>query len=362
MSNDKAIITKQITNLFGMDRNNPEFIAGTEITDFKIFGEVTKSNWAHKLFIPKRPAVPFNLVDVEYYKFESEMFGFLYNFLMTPNGSFAWLFGPSGTGKSSAPSQLCARLNWPFFEFNASKRTERIDLEGSYIPTEGGMEFFEGPLTKAATIGGVLLINEPSLMEASELAGLNDIKPGKPFFLASKNCEIIVHKNFRLILADNTNGSGQGTMFGYVGTNKMNSAFLDRCRGFGARYMETSDEVDMVLNKIKMAFTNGDFLISEKAFNDFISELEQVIDTLVDFANALRTEAEAQQLSFPMTPRTVLDIVACMLQYRMCDNKLVKAIQQCYLWQFNDAERVKVDQLFKSKFNISIIEKSRRAA
>ncbi|PSV28104.1 AAA family ATPase [Photobacterium sp. GB-72] len=350
------MLTKQVANLYGIDTKSEKFLAATTTIDFDEFGAATEYMWGNKLFIPKRPAVPINMVEIEYYSFEREFFSFFFNFLMTPNNSFAWLYGPSGTGKSSGPAQMCARLNWPFFEFNASKRTERIDLEGSYIPTPDGMEFFEGQLTKAITQGGVLLINEPSLMEASELAGLNDIKPGKPFFLASKNAEVMVHKNFRLVLADNTNGGGDGTMFGYVGTNRMNSAFLDRCRGFASKYMHEAEEHDMVINKLIHNYNKGEYLISQETFDKFLDELTTILLPLIEFAGAIRTEAESNQLSFPLTPRTVIDIAATMLQYRSAEpqEKLQRAIKECYLWQFSQDEKNKISTMFKVKFGIAL--------
>lgn len=351
-----TMLTKQVANLFGVDTKSEKFMAGTTVIDFKEFGSATENNWGNNLTIPKRPAVPINMVEVEYYSFERDFFTFFFNFLMTPNNSFAWLYGPSGTGKSSGPAQMCARLNWPFFEFNASKRTERIDLEGSYIPTPDGMEFFEGQLTKAVTQGGVLLINEPSLMEASELAGLNDIKPGKPFFLASKNAEVMVHKNFRLVLADNTNGGGDGTMFGYVGTNRMNSAFLDRCRGFEAQYMREEDEFEMVINKLTHNYKNGEYLFSQNIFDSSMGDLTTILLPLIEFASAIRTEAKSNQLSFPLTPRTVIDIAATMLQYRSAEpqDKLQRALKECFLWQFSQDEKAKISTLFKAKFGVPL--------
>ncbi|MBR2772977.1 MAG: AAA family ATPase, partial [Bacteroidales bacterium] len=41
-----------------------------------------------------------------------------------------YVFGPTGSGKTSCIKQLAARLNYPVFECNASERLEFSDLVG----------------------------------------------------------------------------------------------------------------------------------------------------------------------------------------------------------------------------------------
>ena len=60
-----------------------------------------------------------------------------------------YLYGPTGSGKTSLIKQLAARLNYPVFEVTGHGRLEFADLCGHISLYEGSMRYEYGPLPLA---------------------------------------------------------------------------------------------------------------------------------------------------------------------------------------------------------------------
>ncbi len=151
-------------------------------------------------------------------------------FLAEPAGDGLLLTGPTGAGKTSLVLQVAARLNWPVQEVTCHGRMELSDLIGQFLLTEGETRFVHGPLSVAAHEGHLLVLNEMDVMDAAELAGLNDIVEGAPLVIAANGGEVIrPHAKFRVIATGNSAGSGDTSGL-YQGVLRQNLAFLDRFR------------------------------------------------------------------------------------------------------------------------------------
>ncbi len=139
-----------------------------------------------------------------------------------------YVFGPTGSGKSSCIKQLAARLNYPVFEITGHGRMEFSDLTGHLSVKEGNMVYEHGPLALAMRHGGLLLFNEIDLIAPDVAAGLNSILEGAPLCIAENGGELIQpHPMFRFVATANTNGGGDDTGL-YQGTQRQNLAWLDR--------------------------------------------------------------------------------------------------------------------------------------
>ena len=139
-----------------------------------------------------------------------------------------YLFGPTGSGKTSLIKQLAAKLNYPVFEITGHSRLETPDMIGHLAVHNGNMEYQYGPLALAMKFGGLFLLNEVDLLDPSTAAGLNSILDGSPLCIPEKNGELIVpHENFRFVATANTNGASD-EMGLYQGTLRQNLAFMDR--------------------------------------------------------------------------------------------------------------------------------------
>ena len=69
-----------------------------------------------------------------------------------------YLYGPTGSGKTSLIKQLAARLNYPIFEVTGHARLEFADLCGHISLHDGSMRYEYGPLSLAMRYGGLFLI------------------------------------------------------------------------------------------------------------------------------------------------------------------------------------------------------------
>ncbi|RXF78004.1 cobalamin synthase [Desulfovibrio sp. DS-1] len=139
-----------------------------------------------------------------------------------------YVFGPTGSGKSSAIRQLAARLNYPVFEVTGHGRLEFPDLVGHLSVHQGSMEFRYGPLALAMKHGGLFLLNELDLLEPATATGLNGILDGQPLCIPENGGELVTpHPMFRFAATANTNGGSDETGL-YQGTLRQNLAFLDR--------------------------------------------------------------------------------------------------------------------------------------
>jgi len=147
--------------------------------------------------------------------------------LMEPSDPL-YLFGPTGSGKTSLIKQLASKLNYPVFEITGHSRLEYPDMIGHLSVENGNMKFQYGPLALAMKFGGLFLLNEIDLLDPATAAGLNTILDGAPLCVSENNGELInPHPNFRFAATANTNGASDETGL-YQGTLRQNLAFLDR--------------------------------------------------------------------------------------------------------------------------------------
>lgn len=153
-----------------------------------------------------------------------------------------WILGPTGSGKSSGVVEVCARLNLDLFRVNAKKHLEVADLIGHLTVIDGDVLFQDGPLTLCARHGWLLLLDEVDLMDPGELAGLNTVLDGGPLVIAENGGEVVQPQpGFGLICSANTGGNGDSHSI-YLGTQRMNGAFMDRFALMRVEYPDPAHE------------------------------------------------------------------------------------------------------------------------
>lgn len=273
------------------------------------------------------------------------------NFLSSPDGDALFLFGPTGSGKTSGITQVLARLNWPVQSIAATARLEFQDLVGQFslvaqLPGEDPtMTFVDGPLTSAIRQGHVLLINEVDLMDPGELAGLNDVLEGKPLVISANGGEVVrPHEMFRVVVTGNSAGGGDDTG-AYLGVRQQNIATMDRFRFVRVDYLTQEDETQL-LSKLAPGLP------------------EYVASKMVEVANQTRQLhsgdgvdiSTAGQLGFPMTSRTLRRWARGVLAYAGAPTKLQYALEEAYLARASDVERVVIDRLGRNAFGDDIWE------
>lgn len=211
-------------------------------TDQQLFGHPVFGGAAIEI-----PAIPDCRVPPENsgYVFRLDTLRVVLNFLM--NGSRIkqgmYLFGPSGTGKTSVVEQVHARLGIPLLYECAADELTWTDLVGSFQFTQPGvMEYVYGSLALAYKNGWGFLLDELDRWDVP--AKFYGVLEGKPLALA--NGEIIhKHPDFRLYATGNT--AGQGDMIGkYRNTRQQNEALMQRFDCLEVQYPDADVEVAAV--------------------------------------------------------------------------------------------------------------------
>lgn len=157
-----------------------------------------------------------------------------------------YVFGPTGSGKTSLIKELAARLHYPVFEVTGHGRLEFADLVGHLAIRNGSMEYAYGPLTLAMRHGGLFLLNEIDLISPDVAAGCNGVLDGQPLCLAENGGELIIpHPLFRFAATANTNGSFDETGL-YQGTLQQNMAFMDRFWLCEVGYPQAQEELKLL--------------------------------------------------------------------------------------------------------------------
>ncbi len=130
-----------------------------------------------------------------------------------------WLPGPAGSGKTTAAQNVAKELGMDFYAFGSVKNKYELlgfrDATGDYKPTTFRLAY---------EFGGVCLADEIDDSSADALPCINSaIENG---FCSFPDGVIQMHKDFILIAAANTYGSG--ATHEYVGRNKLDAATVDR--------------------------------------------------------------------------------------------------------------------------------------
>lgn len=144
----------------------------------------------------------------------------------------SWIYGHTGTGKSTLVEQICARLNWPMARVNFDSEITRLDLVGrETLREEGGTTvsvFVEGILPQAMQQPVVMLMDEMDYIRPDVSYVLQRVTEGNGLLLTEDGGRLVrPHPMFRIMATANT--QGQGDEYGmYAGARQQSMAFLDR--------------------------------------------------------------------------------------------------------------------------------------
>ena len=197
------------------------------------------------------------------------------------------LYGPAGTGKTTAAMQYAARTGRPFMRIAFDRTTEPADLKGGRYPSEsGGIEWHDGNLTRAFRVPGmVLLLDEPTLLRSGSLAVLQTALDTRRLVLDTGE---VVHAapDLFVITADNTDMTGDATGR-YIDTAPVNLAFSDRFAWrIAVDYLPEAKEIDAVAKRTGLH--------------------REATKLMVEYATKTRNEANGGTLTAPVTTRRLI--------------------------------------------------------
>jgi hypothetical protein len=139
----------------------------------------------------------------------------------------AFITGLSGNGKTFCVEQVCAQLNRELIRVNITIETDEDDLIGGFRLVNGETVWHNGPVIEALERGAVLLLDEVDLA-SNKILCLQSILEGKGVFLKKIGRFVKpTAPGFNVVATANTKGKGSDDGR-FIGTNVLNSAFLDR--------------------------------------------------------------------------------------------------------------------------------------
>lgn len=159
------------------------------------------------------------------------------------------LTGPKGSGKTTLPEQWHAKLRHPLWTIGGHKGITVDDLFGQFLPNkEGGLDWRDGPLIRAARIGGSVLINEVNAIDPRVSIILNDIaQNGSVVTIPQTGEAIFPAPGFRIFLTANP----AGTI--YAGRQEMDSSTRERAYHVWVPFMPEADEIAHVRDRLLYA-------------------------------------------------------------------------------------------------------------
>lgn len=184
----------------------------------------------------------------------------------------AVITGLSGNGKTLNVEQACAQLGRELIRVNITIETDESDLLGGYRIFEGNTVWKDGPVIQALERGAILLLDEYDL-GSTKIMALQSVMEGKGVFLKKIGRYVKPAPGFNVIATANTKGKGSEDGR-FVGTNVMNSAFLDRFAiTFEQEYPSNAVE-NRILNQVA------------KSIN--LQNADEFIKKLCDWADVIR--------------------------------------------------------------------------
>jgi len=263
------------SSLFGKSHSKQEHAVRT----FKI------EDWPEKLQLHIPEVDP----DYVFPKKETERF-----VVALMQGDKTFIHGPKGSGKSSLPTQICAKLNIPFMRINCREDMESSAIFGNIDVQDGSMIWHPGPAEELGIHGGLLQIDEISLAPAGINVSMQwMLEENGKIFLADKpggNDEKLInpHEWFRVVATDNTQLQGD-TTGQYGGAQVQNVAMLDRFQTtIELDYLSQAHETKILKNKVP-------------------GLTDAIIRDMLKFAGLIRTAYNKQNIQFTMSPRTLIN-------------------------------------------------------
>jgi cobaltochelatase CobS len=200
-----------------------------------------------------------------------------------------YLWGHSGTGKTTIFEQIAARTGRPMFRVQHTANMEEEHVIGGWRLRGGETIFDLGPLPMAMKHGWLYMADEYDFARPEVTSLYQAVLEGKPLIIKEAdeaNRVIRPHPAFRIVATGNTNGQGDETGL-YNGTTMQNAANYER---FGIvekmPYMEAAIEARLVSQQADIPLDDA--------------------KRLVDFAGRVRAEFDSSKLSNPISPRSLI--------------------------------------------------------
>ncbi len=185
-----------------------------------------------------------------HYVFTSEVFDDLSEWWRSAPTEPLVISGPTGSGKTSAVLEWCARLRMPVVSVTARARMDKRELLGRWVLESGAMRWVDGPAALAWRHGWLLLVNEYSAAPPEMWVSANDLLEGLPLEIDQTGEILPKHPCARVVLTDNTRGHAAESGEGYFGRHLQDRSVVDRCWHMRIEGLSEEDEAELLLKTV----------------------------------------------------------------------------------------------------------------
>ena len=245
----------------------------------------------------------------------------------------SYLYGHTGTGKSTLVEQVCAHLNFPLVRVNFDSEISRMDLIGrdTLVTVDGQTvsKFVDGVLPDALSRPCLLLCDEVDFVRPDVMYVFQRVLEGNGLLISEDGGrKVMANPWFRLVATANTVGQGDDTAM-YQGARPQSMATLDRFENwvemsYMSKAVETNwlkgvtdglntDEAKLFIkyaSEHRKAFTSGKIMqpLSPRGLRAMAKRYVTVLWLTSDTKESLREAFEATVLArCTQQDRTILD-------------------------------------------------------
>ena len=237
-----------------------------------------------------------------------------------------FIYGPSGTGKSSLVRQIAALTQRPVRRVSLNGETSVSDFIGHWTVNEQRQTVFVRGILPQAMLGGhILQLDEVDAMQPEIGFILQQVlEPGGRLLLADTGEDIAPHEDFRLVATANTLGFGSDSGLYSSGTHVLNFSWLDRWDVVvHVDYLPLDEEVRLLQSR-------------------HASLEKNLLTCLVKAAGDLRKAHAEEQLTTTVTTRRLLALCARIER----GNDFARALQTTVLNKVPPEDRKVIAETF----------------
>lgn len=184
------------------------------------------------------------------------------------------LAGPKATGKNVLAQNLATVFGRPAWDVSMHINVDAASLIGADTLKEGEVIFREGPISKAARMGGFCILDEVNMAKNEALAVLHAVLDFRRVIDVPGYERILLDPSTRFI----------GTMnYGYAGTRELNEALVSRfvvldmpilsqddltkllCKGFPGLQIKWAKQMAALFDELRLKVDSGE--VSSKALD-----------------------------------------------------------------------------------------------
>ena len=231
-------------------------------------------------------------------------------------------YGPPGSGKTTLPEQICAKLNYPFLYIAGMGGTEPSDYVGSPWVTNGSMEWKDATASFAVRHGCFLLYDEPFKASAQTNMCFQSLLDHRRTLKLYGHPDPIkgslkAHPKFRMVLADNVRGIG------------------DQMDRFAAEVQDQST-LNRTAYKVHVDYVKPE---TEKKILKtlFPHSTDTLVNGVVSLAGLIRNAWKKGEVEMPYSLRDTREFVQAALIHRDAD----AAFKQTYFGYIQDDQERK---------------------